>query len=164
MGVVQNDVLPYKNHWVDPQWNVQFIIILRYPFLLFGIIILILDNTGIIPHHILSYVFYKANPPQKNNPPNPTALRRCDEEVALAAVTSDFTAFQHVPLVLKRHRAIALAAVTQSARIFRSLPEEVKADREARGQASTWGSERFGEDSRSKGFLIGRIPVVSKHR
>lgn len=58
--------------------------------------------------------------------------RRCDEDVALAAVTSDFTAFQHVPLALKANRLIALAAVKQSARIFKSLPEDVKADREAR--------------------------------
>ena len=63
-------------------------------------------------------------------PPSP-APRRCDEDVALAAVTSDFTAFQHVPLALKANRLIALAAVKQSARIFKSLPEDVKADREA---------------------------------
>ena len=66
------------------------------------------------------------------------APRRCDEAVALAAVTSDFTAFQHVPLALKAHRRIALAAVKQSARIFQSLPEDVKADREARKIAETW--------------------------
>lgn len=64
--------------------------------------------------------------------------RRCDEAVALAAVTSDFTAFQHVPLPLKAHRLIALAAVKQSARIFKSLPEDVKADREARESYGGW--------------------------
>ena len=68
--------------------------------------------------------------------------RRCDEDVALAAVTSDFTAFQHVPLALKANRLIALAAVKQSARIFKSLPEDVKADREARkhGMEDGWWS------------------------
>ena len=51
--------------------------------------------------------------------------------MALAAVRSDFTAFQHVPFQLKTDRTIALAAVKQSARIFKSLPETVKSDREA---------------------------------
>ena len=46
-------------------------------------------------------------------------------------MTSDFTAYQHVPSALKANRVIALAAVKQSARIFKSLPEDVKADREA---------------------------------
>ncbi|CAJ1443868.1 unnamed protein product [Effrenium voratum] len=55
---------------------------------------------------------------------------REDPEVALAAVRSDFTAFQHVPFQLKTDRTIALAAVKQSARIFKSLPETVKSDRE----------------------------------
>ena len=51
--------------------------------------------------------------------------------MALAAVASDFTAFQHLPPVLKKNRVVALAAVKQSPGIFKSLPEEVKADREA---------------------------------
>ena len=57
--------------------------------------------------------------------------RKRDPEIALAAVKSDFVAFQHVAPVLKTNRLIALAAVKQSAKIFESLPDVVKSDREA---------------------------------